>query len=90
MVRHFNPYEFINDNKVEVIPQINISATERLHDVANQVRAYLRDEHSHAFARSVIDPVIRGELQNIIRDYITQRQKLLSLIHILPPEIVRN
>lgn len=76
MVRHFNPYEFINDNKVEVIPQINISATERLHDVANQVRAYLRDEHSHAFARSVIDPVIRGELQNIIRDYITQRQKL--------------
>lgn len=76
MVRHFNPYEFLGGNEVEVIPQINISATERLHEVVNNVRAYLRDEHSHAFARSVIDPATRGELQNIIRDYITQRRNL--------------
>lgn len=76
MVRAFNPYEFINKCEVELIPQINISATERLHNVVNNVRAYLRDEHSHAFALSVIDPATRRELQNIIRDYVTQKRNL--------------
>jgi len=76
MVRVFNPYEYLGRNEIEVIPQINVSATERLHNVVNNVRAFLRDEYSHAFALSVIDPNTRTELQDIIRDYITQRRNL--------------
>jgi len=76
MVRSFNPYEHVGRPDVEVIREINISAAERIHSVVSKVRAYLRDEHSHAFALSVIHPASRAELQTIIGDYITQRRNL--------------
>ena len=76
MVRSFNPYEYIGRHDVEVIKQINVTATERLHNVVNHVRSFLRDEYSHAFALSVIDPASRAELQTVIADHITQKRSL--------------
>lgn len=76
MVRTFNPYEHIGKHEGEINTEVNISDTDRLQTVLHKVRAYLRDEHAKAFAKSVIDPRAREELKTVIADYITQRRGL--------------
>lgn len=95
MVRTFNPYEFAGRPDVEVIKQIDISSAERVHNVLNTVRAFLREEHAHAFALSIIDPAVRAELQAVIRDYLTPKRnmhipgvELESLIKTVQEEIL--
>ncbi|MCR4443461.1 MAG: ATPase, T2SS/T4P/T4SS family [Peptococcaceae bacterium] len=76
MVRFFNPYEHFGRPDIAVIKEINVSSTERLHDAVNKVRAYLRDEHSQSFAKSIIDPGVREEIKTVIADYLTPRRSL--------------
>jgi len=83
MVRVFNPYEYIGRPDVEIIKEINVSSVDRLHNVINNVRAYLRDEYSHAFAQSIIDLAVREELNVVIYDYLTRKRD----IHIMGVEL---
>jgi len=76
MTRIFNPLEHIGRHDVQVIKDIDISSTERLASIVNNVRSYLRDNHATAFAKSVINPATREELKTLIADYITIRRNL--------------
>lgn len=76
MTRIFNPYEHIGRHDIEVIKDIDISSTDRLHNVVSKLRAYLRDEYAQSFAKSIIEPGAREELKSAIADYITQRRHL--------------
>lgn len=76
MVRLFNPYEHIGRHDVEIIRDVQISSIDRLHDVVGKVRAFLRDEYSQAFAKSIIDPGAREELKAVIADYLMPRRNL--------------
>lgn len=76
MVRLFNPYEHVSRQEVEVIKEINIPVTDRINTVVNKVRSFLRDRHSQAFAKSVIDPGVREQLNSVISDYLTQEKDL--------------
>ena len=78
MVRLFNPLEHIGRNDTAVIHEVEISINEKecVHNVIDQVRAHLSDEHSQSFAKSIIDPNVRAEIKTAIADYITQRRNL--------------
>lgn len=76
LVRIFNPYEHIGRHDVSIIRNIHISKTEQLHSVVQQLRAYLRDEYSQSFAKSIIHAGVRKELNNVIADYIKHRRDL--------------
>ena len=76
MAKTFNPLEYAVLKQTEVVQEVNVSATERLHTITKKVRAYLRDRHRESFARSVIDPKTREELKTVISDYIHQLPNL--------------
>ncbi len=76
MTKSFNPYEHIGRHDTEIIKDIDVSNTERLHNIVNKIRAYLRDEHAQSFAKSILEPGTREELKRLIADYINQRRNL--------------
>lgn len=76
MVRVFNPYEHIGRYDEDIIRNIEIPFKDRLHEVVDKVRAYLRDEYSQSFAKSVIDPGAREQMKAVITDFITVRRNL--------------
>lgn len=78
MVKIFNPHEHIGKPDIQVIRDISLSTSEKVHSAVNKVRGYLRDEHSHLFANSVIDPKAREELKAIIADYLTRKRHLYA------------
>ena len=72
MVKTFNPLEHFDIKQAEVVQDVNISASDRINNLTEKVRAYLRDMHRQSFARSVINPEVREELKTVINDYINQ------------------
>lgn len=76
MTRTFNPYEYIGRHDVEIIRNIDISATDRLHTVVEKVRAWLRDAHAQSFVKSIMEKQTREQLKTAIADYITIRRNL--------------
>lgn len=76
MVQLFNPLEHIGRHDIEEIKDDDVNLTERIHTIVDKARAYIRDEHSESFAKSIIDPSIRETLKVAISDYITLRTTL--------------
>ncbi|ADG81680.1 CpaF family protein [Thermincola potens] len=71
----FRPYEHRTVAQ-PVIEEAVISATEKIYKIAEQVRFYLRERHSHLFAKSLMSRECRAELLLIIADYIKENADL--------------
>lgn len=76
MVMVFNPLEHVGKHDVQILRNVDISSTERLHEVVRKVRAYLRDNYGSSFAKSLINLAAREELKGTIADFLTQRRNL--------------
>lgn len=76
MVMIFNPLEHVGRHDIKIIKNIDISSTDRLHEVVSKVRAYLRDNYGSSFAKSIINLSAREELKSIIADFLNQRRNL--------------
>lgn len=75
MVRVFNPYEHGNVD-IDIVKKLDISMTDQIFNIVNEVRAFLRDDYSQSFAQSVIDSCARERMKTIITEYITPRKHL--------------
>lgn len=76
----FKPYEHRDDREESLPghsqPETDISSTEALFNIAEQVRFYLRERHSHLFAKSLMSRDSRRELMLVIKDYIRENSDL--------------
>lgn len=71
-MRTFKPQEWIGQKSPGVIAEVDVTASEkeRINEVAERVKKYLRDKYSYLFARSLMSQKSRDELLLIISDYI--------------------
>lgn len=91
---NFRPYEH-REIKKQIIQEVDLSATERVYKIAEQVRYYLRERHSHLFAKSLMSKESRNELLLVIADYVKENTEIHlpgipveKLMHTLQNEIV--
>ncbi len=74
-VSSFRPYE----HRVKTAPVLEeavISSTEKIYKTADQIRYYLRERHSHLFAKSLMSKDSRNELMLVIADYVKEHNEL--------------
>lgn len=68
---NFHPYEH-REIQGQIIHEVDLSATEQVYKIAEQVRYYLRERHSHLFAKSLMSKESRNELLLVISDYVKE------------------
>lgn len=74
MVKTFNPYAAHFSTIKHSAEEQSLSSSDLLYQIIDQVRAYLRNNHSQVFAQSVIDGQARQKMKKIIAEYLTPRK----------------
>ncbi|PKM81070.1 MAG: hypothetical protein CVU89_11040 [Firmicutes bacterium HGW-Firmicutes-14] len=71
----FKPYEY-TEIPGDCTHPVSISDTEKIYKAAEQVRLYLRECHSHLFAKSLLSRESRNILKAVIADYIKENTEM--------------
>lgn len=74
-ITNFRPYEH-RMQRAPLVEEVVISSTEKIYKTSEVIRYYLRERHSHLFAKSLMSKESRHELMLVIADYVKERADL--------------